>query len=183
MREDFYECSAGPQNERAQRTFYTIYQTFFVLSIIALCIALYLYLIFLDLGFLVISAFVLIFGVIIFFVKRKLLCYYDYTYVSGEVRIVKVINCKRRKTKLIFDSKEVFQVGKVGSESYESLKHKPNIKVIMTSPNGFTAENQLFYVAAKISGEDSLIIMECNEKLLSFIVAQRGRSVIEKDYK
>ena len=183
MREDFYECSAGPQNEKTQRTFYNIYQALFIVLIIALCITLYFYLIFMDAGFAVISAFILIFGIVIFFVKKKLLCYYDYTYVSGEVRIVKVINCKRRKTKLVFDSKEVFQVGKVGSESYETLKQRPNIKVIMTSPNGFSAENQLFYVATKINGEDSLIIMECNEKLLSFIVAQRGRSVIEKDYK
>lgn len=182
MRDDFYESSVGPQNEKTQRIFYNIYQTLFILLVIAFCVSLYFYLIFMDNGFIFIIAFILIFGVVTFFAKRRLLCYYDYTFVSGEVRIVKVINCKRRKLKLVFDTKNVIQVGKVGSESFENLKKKPGQKIVMTSPNGFAAENQLFYVLAKVNGEEQLIIMECDEKFLVYVISSKGKSVVEKDY-
>ena len=41
MREEFYENSAGPQNERTQKLFYKFYQVMFVLAVVVLVISLY----------------------------------------------------------------------------------------------------------------------------------------------
>ena len=183
MREEFYENSVGPQNERTQKFFYRIYQFLFGLAVAVLIIMLYFFLLWLDVGFLVFAGIALLFGTGCFFVKRRLMNYFDYTFVSGEIRIVKVINGKSRKLKFKFDSKDVYQVGKVGSESYEKLSATPGIKVNVVTPNGFSAQKQLYYIAAKILGENQLIVLECEEKFLSYIVMHRGNSIIEKDYK
>lgn len=183
MREEFYENSAVPQNERSQKVFYAIYQFFFVFSIIILVFSLYFYLALQDIGFLFIIAFALIIGVGCFFIKRRLLNCYDYTFVGGEIRIVQVISGKHRKLKFKFDSKNVYQVGKAGSDSYKKLSATPLIKIDVLTPNGLNAENQLFYIAAKINGENRLLVLECKEKFISLVVARRGSTVIEKDYK
>lgn len=183
MREEFYENSAGPQNERTQKLFYKFYQVMFVLAVVVLVISLYFYLLLGDLGFLIFVGFGLIFGTICFFIKRRLMNYYDYTFVSGEIRIVKVVSGKSRKLKLKFDSKDVYQVGKVFSDAYEKLVATPGIKLNVLTPNGLNAKKQLYYIGAKINGENQITVLECEEKFLSYIVMNRGNSIIEKDYK
>ena len=182
MREEFYENSAGPQKEKLHKTLYTIYSVLFVVAVIAFCLFLYLFIMLGDSGFVFLTIFSLIFGISTYVVRRKILIYYDYTYISGEIRIVKVINGKFRKKFLFFDAKDVFIVGKVGSAEFEKLYESSDIKKKMATPNGFSAEKQLYYAGVKINGEKNLIIMECQEKFLSYIVSYTGKSIIEKDY-
>ena len=183
MREDFYETSIGPQNERSQSVFYKIYHVSSVILFIIFGVMLYLLFMIGDFGFVVLSVLSLICAIITVIIKRKLMNFYDYTFVSGEVRIVKVISGKTRRLKHKFESKDVYQVGKVGSETFNKLKATPGIKVSVVTPNGLNAEKQLYYVAVKTLSENTLIILECEEKLLSHIVSYRGSSIIEKDYK
>ncbi len=184
MREDFYECSVGPQNIKLQKTLYTIYQILFIISAILTGIFLYFWLfIFGDLGFAILAASFLLIAIGLYFVRRKLYLFFDYTYISGELRIVKVINAKTRKLFLKLDLKGVNQVGKVGSQSFEKLYTEKQHKLKIATPNGLRSENQLFYIAVNLDGERLLVILECEEKLLSYIVAYRGRGIVEKDYK
>ena len=182
MREDFYENSVGPQKEKSQRIFYKFYTALFVLAIISFVLFLIIWSWVGDTGFVVLFAFSAIFAVVCFLVRRRLLTYFDYTFVSGEIRIIKVINGKTRRKFLIFDSKSIDQIGKVGSNSFEKLLNSPGYKVKMATPNGYNAEKQLYNVAATIDGIKQIVILECEEKFLTFIVAHRGRNVIEKDY-
>lgn len=184
MKEEFYESSCAPQNSKTQKVFYIIYNIFFIIACVAFVISLYLFLLFpKDFGFLVIAVFSVICGSTFFLVKRRLLCCYDYTFVSGEVRIVKVISGKRRKRFLIFDCKDVYRLGKVGSDTFEQLIKTPDIKKKMATPNGYSAVNQLYYIAVRQGAENNIVILECDEKFLAFVAEKAGRSVIEKDYK
>lgn len=182
MREEFYENSAVPQNQKGQKILYTVYNIVFYLSIISLVFFLYMFFLFGDKGFLLLCIFPIALGVPVFFIKRKFCTCFDYTFISGEVRIVKVINGKARKKFLFFDSRDVYQLGKVGSESFEKVKVTPSIKTKMATPNGYNTQNQLYYVAITLAGEKMIVIMECEEKFLSYIVSYTGKQIIEKDY-
>ena len=183
MREDFYETSVAPSNEKQQKTLLTVNNVVFVLDIIFFVIVGYLWLLTFDSGFVFLLIFALIIGVMFFLIKRKLCAYYDYTYVSGEVRIVKVVNGKTRRKFLVFDCKLIKQLGKVGSDSFNKIYNSNGCKVKIATPNGLKTEKQLFYIYLTQEGQDILLILECEEKFLQYIVANRGRSIIEKDYK
>lgn len=182
MREDFYETSVAPSNEHKQKRLLTFYNVLFVLAILFFVVTIYFWLLTFDTGFIFLFVPALIFGVLLWFLKRRICAYFDYTYISGEVRIVKVINGKSRRKFLVFDSKSVIQVGKVGSGSFDKLFDSGNCKVKIATPNGLNAEKQLYYVYLKVDNEDTLLILECDERFLSFIVSNRGKNIIEKDY-
>ena len=183
MREDFYEGSVAPSNLGFQKVLYAIYNLLFIASLIAFGFTFYLWFMLGDTGFIVLFGTCLLLAVSFYLIRRKLYLFFDYTYVSGELRIVKVINGKKRKLFLRFDCKSIHQIGKVGSESFEKLYNEKLHKLKIATPNGLKSENQLYYLAVNIDGEKMLIILECEEKLLSYVVANRGRGIIEKDYK
>ncbi len=182
MREEFYEYSASPRSEKSQKIIYTVYNVLFIISVIALVIFLFLLMMTGDSGFVFLSCVTVIFGLALYLIRRKMLIYFDYTFIAGEMRIVRVINGKFRRKFLVFECKDVFLLGKVGSDSFEKLYATPQIKKRMATPNGFGAENQLYYVGVDIAGEKNIVIMECDEKMLSFIAAYAGKNAIEKDY-
>lgn len=183
MREEFYETSVGPERERQEKMLYSALTVFFAILVVVFVITLCIWSFTGDTGFVVIMAMTLIFGVVTSLFKRRLYLFYDYTYISGEVRIIKVLNGKTRRRVAVFDVKDVFQLGKVGSNSFNEVCSKREIKKIIATPNGINATNQLYYIYVNIDGNQSVIILECDEKLLSYIVSTRGKSIIEKDYK
>lgn len=182
MREEFYENSASPRSEKTQKVVYTVYNVLFVVSAIALGVFLYLLLLVGDSGFIFLSVLTALFAAAIYLIRRRLLLYYDYTFISGELRIVKVINGKFRKKYLFFDCKDVFLMGKVGSESFEKLYATPGIKKKIATPNGLASDKQLYYVGVNVQGEKYVVVMECEEKMLLFIASYSGKGAVEKDY-
>ncbi len=183
MREEFYEWSVGPTKDQREKTLLSICNVLFVITILTFSILLFLLFLTFDSGFIVLTIANALFGVALFFLKRRLYTFYDYTYISGEVRIIKLINGKTRRRFLIFDCKDVKLLGKVGSGTYDSLMNSTNYKVKMATPNGYRSENQLYYVNLNNNGENILLILECDEKFLSYIVSTRGKTIVEKDYK
>lgn len=184
MREDFYECSVAPERENFQRTISIVYTVLLVISIIFFAVTFYLWLITFDTGFIVLYVPTAIFSTAFILLRRRLCLYFDYTYISGELRVIKVVRGKTRRKFIILDCKNIIQIGKVGSDSFEKIYEQKNqYKLKLATPNGLTANNQLFYVYADYNGEKILLILECEEKLLAYIVSNRGKNIIEKDYK
>ena len=183
MREEFYEMSVAPEREGHERILYTALKVFFGVLIGAFIIALYFWLMVGDSGFVVIMANTFIFGVVTFLIKRRLFLFYDYTYISGDVRIIKVLNGKTRRRVAVFDVKSINQVGKVGSSSFNDLASLKDVKKVVATPNGMKAKAQLYYIYANVDGVQTLIVLECDERFLSYVVSTRGKSIIEKDYK
>ena len=182
MRDEFYENSVGPQNDRQQKTLLNVYNVLFVIAICFFVISLYFLLLTFDSGFIILTILAVIFCVSLFFLKRKLYTFYDYTYISGEVRVVKVINGKSRRKFMVFDCKKVKRLGKVGSETFNSLHKSGKYKLKVATPNGLNSQNQLYYLLIQDEAEDVLLILECQEKFLVYVVSVNGKSIIEKDY-
>ena len=178
MKEVYYEESANPQNLKAQKAIYIAYSVLMWISIIVTSFFVFLWLFF---GFDLILVFSLVSAVLFGFFRTKIYYCVDCIFVTGQTRIIKVINYKRRKKIIIFDHNEVVQVGKITSNSFEKVLALPNIKKIYATPNKYLDEG--FYVQLVQNGQPYVVILECKETYLQHLVACTGRQVIEKDYK
>ena len=82
-------------------------------------------------------------------IKRRININYDYTFVSGELRIVKVFNVNRRKLLARIQPEEMLQVGDTDSESYARLLANTMNKQVFCTPNVEPANGKFFmYVHA-----------------------------------
>ncbi len=178
MREVLYEESANPSNLKMQKAFYTVYSAIMWVSIVLSSLII---LIELFVGFDLMPVLTLTFAITFGIVRTKFYYCVDCTFISGTTRIVKVVNYKKRKKMIFFDSSEVVQVGKTTSNSFEKLYNAPGVKRIYATPNKYPEEG--FYVYLTQNGQNYLVILECKETYLQHLVSYTGRQVIEKDYK
>jgi len=180
MNEVLYEESAEPKNIKTQKAFYVVYSVFGWLTAIAAAF----FLIFSFANFLSALPLIALFATssfLFFFFRTKIYYCVDCIFVSGSTRIVKVVNYKRRKRMLVFEAKEVEQVGKIGSETFEKWYSSPGIKKLYATPNKYIEDG--FYVVATVNGIKYLVLFECKEEYLVNLVNFTGKTVIEKDYK
>jgi len=180
MRDVLYEESVNPSNLKFQKIAYIFYTVFFWLLIIIGSVFL-LFAFEIYWSFIIFAAFMYLSAVLIAFIKRRFYYCVDYVFVSGSTRIVKVINYKRRKLIIKFESEEVYQLGNADSESFNKLFSDPNVKKIYATPNKYS--ESLKYVAVKHDGINYLVIMECKEDYFVNLVSFTGKRVIEKEYK
>ena len=179
MREVLYEESANPDNLKLQKVIYAIYSVVFWFLVIASCFVFFIeaFITGFDLLLLFLVPPAVLFG----FIRTKIYYCVDTIFVSGSTRVIKVVNYKRRKKVIIFDAKEVIQVGKITSESFLKILATPNLKKVYATPNKYLDEG--FYVYLNQNGQSYVVILECKETYLLHLVSFTGRQVIEKDYK
>ena len=126
------------------------------------------------------------FGLLWFFLysmKKRVNVSYDYTFVSGELRIAKVFNINRRKLVVRIDSAEILQLGDVDNDSYDRLRADPGVKQEIVTPNPEPAEGKFFlYVLVGGNNGRKMYILECREELLVNILKFVKRGTLEPDY-
>ena len=181
----FYEESSIAQNSAAGAR---KYQIFNVLSLIFLWIGIILTLFAFNipLNLLVIwFLFVATFYVMWFLLRRLKMNYnvsYDYSFVSGELRISKVINVNRRKLVARIDCEDMIQFGDADNPSFERFRNDPNVKLVLCTSNDIAAEGKFFmYVLADYEGR-KLFVLECRESMLMNILKFAKRNKLESDY-
>ena len=129
---------------------------------------------------------VVFFGLLWFFLfslKKRINVSYDYTFVSGELRIAKVFNINKRKFLYKIQSGEILQLGDVENDSYDRLTNDPATKRILLTPNGEPAEGKFFmYILTGESSGKKLYILECREELLVNMLRFVKRGTLESDY-
>ncbi len=122
-------------------------------------------------------------AIMLFIIKRRINISYDYTFVSGELRIVKVFNVNRRKLVAIIQPEEMLQLGDIDNESYRRLTANPTNKEIVCTPNELPAKGKFFmYVHANDPLGKKLYVLECREELLVNILKFVKRGTLEPDY-
>ena len=117
------------------------------------------------------------------FYKRRLNVSYDYTFVSGELRISKVFNLTRRKLIAKIQAEDILQIGDADSSSYELLKSNPTTEQVFCSSNEMVADGKFFmYVyVAQLDGR-KLFVLECRETLLIHILKFVKRGTLDAEY-
>jgi hypothetical protein len=125
----------------------------------------------------------ILFAVLLIFVKRKFNLSYDYIFVSGELRVAKVLNGMKRKLVCIFDRENILQVGDVDSVSYDRLRGTPGLKEVVCTPNVTPADGKFFlYILAQVDGIKKLYVLECREELLINMMQFLRRDILDRDY-
>ena len=107
---------------------------------------------------------------------------YDYSFVSGELRISKVVNINKRKLLTRFEADSIIQIGDVDSTSYDRFRADPNVKKVICTSNDEASEGKFFmYILVEQEGR-KLYVLECREELLLNIMRFAKRTTLDRDY-
>lgn len=123
-------------------------------------------------------------GVLFYFKKNSFYVEYDYSFVSGTVKISKVIMNKKRKFLSKFDCAEIEKIGKKGSYTYNNYLKMPATKKIILSSNKTPAENKdFYYIVVKKNKGKEVYVFECKKDFILQIINYKGLYVLDKDFK
>lgn len=181
----FYEESSIAQNAksgaRKYRILHILSQVFLWIGILMIFIALMLPFDVLIFWFINVAMFFAIW----FVLRRWKMNYnvsYDYCFVSGELRISKVVNVNRRKLVARFTTEEMIQIGDIDNPSFERFRSDPTSKTVICTSNVEATEGKFFmYILADYNGK-KLFVLECREELLMHILKFAKRGTLESDY-
>jgi len=198
--ETFYEESAVNLEEKKQKTYYMIFHVVQIVFIVLAVVWVILLRNFLPIPdaskgqtfanvigdwiffFIFLLSFILgaVFGSIM---KKRFNVSYDYVCVSGELRIAKVLNQRKRRLVARINPSDILQVGDMDSSSYDRLRATPGTKEIVCTPNIVAGSGKFFlYVLAMHEGEKKLFLLECREALLLNMMQFLRRDVLDRDY-
>ncbi len=183
----FYEESSVAKNESKGRKKYKVLNVFFIIFVILFAITVWLFI--MNIGSVEGMIFwgmqaLSWFGVWFLFYKwkSKVNVNYDYTFVSGDLRIAKVINVNKRKLVAKFDCEDIIQVGDVESSAFDRFRSDPGTKFILCTSNDEAAQGKFFmYIHANYNGK-KLFVLECREELLMHMLKFMKRTALDHDY-
>jgi hypothetical protein len=119
---------------------------------------------------------------VLFKLKNRYNVSYDYSFVSGELRIARVINISKRKLLVRIQAEDILQLGDVDNSSFEGLRADPNTKTVICTSNEVAGEGKFFmYILVSDNGK-KLYVLECRELLLMHILKFVKRTTLESDY-
>ena len=119
---------------------------------------------------------------VLYKLKNRFNVSYDYAFVSGELRIAKVINVNKRKLVARIQAEDIIQLGDVDNTAFDTLRADPNTKTVFCTSNNEAAEGKFFmYILAANDGK-KLYVLECREELLVNILKFVKRTTLESDY-
>ncbi len=179
MNNNMYEFSVAPVNEKFQKICYNIITVFMVLDIIIAIAALLLGLYFIDLFILAIMLGIV--ALVCFFVRKKFFNFYDYIFIDGSIRIIKVVNNTKRKKVLVFDVKDIRSIGIVGGSTYEKFINYKEVKKLYGLAKGEVMDGDYVF-NVYLDGTNYLLFLRKNENFLRYIVKMIGTTKLDKDF-
>lgn len=119
---------------------------------------------------------------IVFGKKRNTHCVdYDYTFISGSIRVAQVIKHVKRKFIMEFEAREIEKIGKVGSSTYNSYLKIPVEVNVLTSNKEPSKEKSLYYFVVNTEGKKYLLTFELTEKFVATIIKFLNKSSLLDD--
>ena len=119
---------------------------------------------------------------VLFKMKNRFNVSYDYIFVSGELRIAKVINVNKRKLVARIQAEDIIQLGDVDNSAYNNFSADPNIKTVLCTSNAEASEGKFFMYILVADNGKKLYVLECREELLVNILKFVKRTTLESDY-
>ena len=190
MQEIFYEESARLTNEKSASIKYNIIKILSISSYVILVIWLILSfnfygltgVWFIDLLFILIpAAMFLSSGIILGKLKNKMYVEFDYTFVSGDLRISKVIKNIKRRFVIKFDVKNIEKLGFYGNETFERYSKMPGIsKLFLTSNTVADYNKDFYYMVVNTQESKKLLILECTETLIVNVIKFANKTILDE---
>ena len=196
MQEVFYEESVGMRNKAPAKRMYTVFTVIgaicWVFAIFSLIIALTSPVGedgFTRSSIIALVVWLILFAIMmaggIFMLRRRHTFFveFDYTFVSGELRISKVIHERRRKLLYRLGDEKLIKIGRYGSESYKKLKASPDNREDILTPNSEAAEDkEFFYIQAMTAVGKRILVIECRMQMIYTIVRFMNRNILESEF-
>lgn len=194
MEEIFYEESSREINYFKSQKKYKILNLLGVISfIIAIFWAFINFLYFdptndniiLDIVFIIVPVILFfVLGVVFFYFKKFFAIEYDYSFISGNIKISKVTNGTKRRFLLEFNCYEIELIGYVGSDYYDRISVNQNLEKMVLIANDTPSENKdIYYVLANTGGSKKLIFIETTEQFIKLLIKYSNSRVWEENIK
>lgn len=108
--------------------------------------------------------------------KNSYNVFYDYTFISGELRIAKVLNGIKRKPVAKILTTDIQVLGKESSDNFLRYKTMKELKNIIATPNWGISED-VYFMVCNCNGERTLLLFEPSQTLLIHIKRFAGRTI------
>ena len=190
LNEVFYEETALVLNPKSAKIKYNIVKTLSIISYVFTIIWFYMFYTFHALSnvvfdiilFVVPTATFILLGYFIGRFKNKFYQEFDYAFISGTVRIAKVIKSIKRKFLLEFSCYDIEKIGEYGSETCNKYEKTPGIKTQILTPNNTPANDKdFYYIVVNINAEKNILIFECTKTFILNILKFSQKTVLEKE--
>lgn len=192
MKEIFYEETATINNERSERAKYNIFRVlsilFYVLTVLYLIVVFFAYdwsggNLLLNIIFVIIPFIMfLVSGIVFGKLKNKFCVEYDYTFVTGSIRVSKVIKYIKRKFIIKFETRDIEKIGEYGSQTYYKYEQIKDITKLTLTSNFTASENKKFYyIVANVDSDKKLMLFECREEFIINILKFSNKTVLEEE--
>ncbi len=107
---------------------------------------------------------------------------YDYVFVSGEIRISKVIHTSKRRLVVRLQPEDILQVGDVDNAAFKEFQKDSSIKTVYCTSNDTPMEGKFFMYLLVSDNGKKLYVLECREELLINMMKFLKRTTLENDY-
>lgn len=194
MKEVFYEETAVVQDELSATKKYNLFKSVSISLYVLTGLWIILYVNFYTINFsnplldiiLFIIPFVILLLSAIFIgkLKNKFYVDYDYTFITGTVRVAKVIKNIKRKFLLEFNTSTIEKIGLYQSQTYYKYENFSGINKQIFTLNDTPAQGKdFYYIVANVNGEKNLLLFECTEQFIINILKFSNKQVFEKESK
>ena len=175
MRDFRYEETSVCKNSRGEKIKYGI---MFFLSVFSWIIVLFLILGILYFPIIkdnVLASVVVYLVMIMFFVasaivlgrfKYRFNVDYDYTIITGSVRINKVMNNVKNKEIAEFDPADIIKVGKTDDQNFLRISESPDVEELIATSN-LKLIDFAYYIYVVINSRKTLVILDCTERFIA----------------
>ncbi|HCH74169.1 MAG TPA: hypothetical protein DEV87_03185 [Clostridiales bacterium] len=190
MQEVFYEESAKCGKVKSGKTKYYILLTLGALSFAAgiLWFLIALFNTEFGKGSIILNILFLIFPTALFIgftvvalkFKNNFCIDYDYTFITGSVKIAKVVKDVKRYPVISFETGEIEKLGKVGSDTYERYASSPDLDKIVVTSNEYPEDGKdFYYIVVNTGGSKKLLFAECTKDFIKLLLRYSSKTVLD----
>lgn len=193
MQEILYEETSQCADIKNQKVKYNICKTLGVFSFFLAIFWFFFIIFFMYIGgnwllnlilHLIPLAFFITLGILLFKLKNKFCNDYDYIFVSGSIRISKVIKNSIRQTIYRFNCSDIDKIGPYESDCFKKYVSMPSIKVNFLTSNKTPQEGKAFYyIKVHINGVNTLLVLECTKLFLINVLKFSKMSIRDEELK
>ena len=193
MQELFYEECAQVQNAQSSSKKYNLFKSlsifFYVLAGLWTFAFLFLYIIDINnplfdiIIYLIPTAVFLSTAIMFGMFKNRFYVDYDYTFISGNIRVAKVIKNIKRKSIISFDTDNIEKLGKYGSQTFFKYSDMNGVNIQIFTQNDLPCENKdFYYIVANVNAQKQLMVFECTQEFVRNVLRFSKKSVIDEEF-
>ncbi len=115
--------------------------------------------------------------------KNTLYVEYDYTFITGTIKVSKIIKNSKRKSVISFDTYNIEKIGNYDSPLYKKYELMPGINKKILTHNSSPLDNKNFYyIVANVNSQKYLLVFECTQQFIFNIIKFSKKTVLEERF-